>query len=136
MSHRITLEATGAELCIGRSRVRALSGPHKGQWFTLAGVESDRGTHTVHASRRTRVGMHHVRCAPDVFGLIVEEIVSLSRHALSTLVHVRRKIDDGLLLGALALVPLALFEAFHGGEVTRHLLETLFNSRANGGGGH
>lgn len=134
--HRIILASTGAELMPGRSRVRALTGPHTGQWFTLHEVHSHKGEHHVHVSRRTHAGRQHLHhCALSMFGLVVEEIVSLVRHVVNTLVHMRRKIDDGVILGALALIPLALFEAFHGGEWTRHLLEMLFNSRANGGGG-
>lgn len=135
--HRIILASTGSELTLGRSRVRALSGPHTGQWFTLNSVHSHKGEHHLHVSRRTRAGVHHLpHCAPEVFGVIVEEIVNLYRHALNTLAHMRRKVDDGIILGALALVPLAVFEAFHGGEVTRHLLESMFNSHVNTGGGH
>jgi len=135
MNHRITLASTGAEITLGRTCVRAVSGPHTGSWWRVDEIRSVKGVHRVYASRRTRAGRQKRFFAPEIFGLLVEELTTWTRHALNVACHVRRKFDDGIILGALALVPLALFEAFHGGEYTRHLIEMLFNSRANGGGG-
>lgn len=136
MNHVITLACSGRSVTPGVTHVQAVSGKHMGSWWRVDGVRTHKGSHTVLASRRTRVGRQRITGAPDMFGLLVEEVVSLVRHAFNVLHAVRVKCDDGIILGALALVPLALFEAFHGGEMTRHLLESLFNSSVNTGGEH
>lgn len=113
----------------------ALNGPHKGHHFRLEAIVMRDGVHHVRATRPLRGGRHVVHAHPSVFGLIVQEVISAMRHALNTLYHWWQRVDDGLFMGALALIPLAVFEAYHGGEATRHLIEMMFNSRANGGGG-
>lgn len=130
---RITLASTGMDVPLGRS-VQAVKGPYAGTWWRLDDVRKANGQHLICASRTHRVGRHRITVAPDMFGLVIEEIVRFARHCLNTLHAVRVKIDDGIILGFLALIPLALFEAFHGGEWTRHIIEVFFNSRANGGG--
>lgn len=117
----ITLVSTGDSVPLGRS-VQAVMGPYAGTWWRVDDVRKADGRHLVCASRAHRVGRHHIVVAPEVFGLVIQEIVAWYRHVVNILVSLRRKVDDGLILGALALIPLALFEAFHGGEATRELL--------------
>lgn len=121
----ITLATTGDTVEMGRL-VQAVAGPYAGSWWRLDDVRKADGVHVAHVSRKHRVGRHIMHCPAELFGLVVQEIVSLRRHALNVLCDLRRKVDDGIFLGFLALIPLALFEAFHGGEATRQLLESLF----------
>lgn len=129
----ITLATTGDTVEMGRL-VQAVAGPYAGSWWRLDDVRKTDGVHVAHVSRKHRVGRHVMHCPAEMFGLVVQEIVSLARHALNVLADIQRRVDDGIFLGFLALIPLALFEAFHGGEATRQLLESLFNTQANTGG--
>ncbi len=121
----ITLASTGDTVVIGRL-VQAVCGPYAGSWWRLDDVRKADGAHIAHASRSHRLGRHRIAVPAEMFGLVVQEIVSWVRHAVNILCDIRRKVDDGIFLGFLALIPLALFEAFHGGEATRQLLESLF----------
>lgn len=127
----ITLVSTGEFVPIGRS-VQAVTGPYAGQWWRLDDVRKTETCHVVHVSRLTRIGRHRMVAPAEVFGLVVREAVTLWRHVCHLLVVVRRKVDDGLILGALALIPLALFEAFHGGETARHMLMEWLGSSDGG----
>lgn len=129
----ITLASTGVAVVPGRM-IQAITGPYAGSWWRLDDVQKADGCHVAHVSRSHRVGRHRMICPAEIFGLVVQDVVAWYRHAINVLHDVRRKVDDGLILGILALVPLAIFEAFHGGEATRQLLESLFNSRQNTGG--
>lgn len=130
----ITLVTTGDVVPLGRS-IQAVTGPYAGMWWRLDDVRRSDGDtpHVVHVSRLTRIGRHRMVASPGMFGLVIREAVTLWRHVCHLLTVTRRKVDDGLILGALALIPLALFEAFHGGETTRALL-TQWLSSGNGGG--
>lgn len=129
----ITLATTGDTVEIGRL-VQAVTGPYAGSWWRLDDVRKTNGVHMAHVSRKHRVGRHVMHCPAELFGLVVQEVIAWYRHAMNTLCDVRRKVDDGILLGFLALIPLALFEAFHGGEATRQLLESLFGATGAEGG--
>jgi hypothetical protein len=127
----ITLATTGGTVVIGRL-IQAVAGPYAGSWWRLDDVREADGGHLVCASRPHRIGRHRITAPAEVFGLIVQEAVAWSRHVINILCDIRRKVDDGILLGFLALIPLALFEAFHGGEATRQLLESLFGPTEGG----
>lgn len=134
MTYLLTPE--GISVTLGRHYSLVEQGPHKGTWWRLDELFHDGTQHMVRCSRKHRAGRVRRVFAPAVFGLTVHEELTRFKHAFNLVIHARRKVDDGIILGALALIPLALFEAFHGGEATRHLIEAIFNSRANSGGGH
>lgn len=133
MQHLVTSDGT---IVLPGAMLHAQQGPHAGTHWRLAKVWHDGVRHLLRCTRLTRVGRAVMDFHPSVFGLNVIEVSRWWRVGSADIVRWWHKIDDGLFMGALALIPLALFEAFHGGEVTRHWLEMIFNSRANGGGGH
>lgn len=112
----------------------ALSGPHQGHHWRLEELVERDGVHFVRATRIRNRRRCVITCLPEIFGLVVERIVNRARHVANVLHRAWSTIDEGLIMGVLALIPLALFEAYHGGEVARHILESLFNSQANTGG--
>jgi hypothetical protein len=133
MNHRIILASTGEEITLGR-HVHAIAGPYKGTLWRLDEIRPHEGGHRVHVSRRTPVGRRVAQCPLEWFDLRLEEIITGFRHALSHLHHGWQRADEWLWAGVFALIPLALFEAFHGGEATRQLIEHVFNTGVNTGG--
>lgn len=124
----ITLAGTGEPVELGRT-VQATTGPYRGTWWVLVDVHRTDSGHRVVASRPHRVGRHVIRVAPAVFGLIIDEVISWGRHALNTLNVWRQTMGSGVAMGLLALIPLALYEAIHGGELTRHILLRLLGGK-------
>lgn len=111
------INANGEEITVG-TRLRVVSGPRVGEvWnyshLTVHPVDG----HRVHVTRRhPRMGHVHREFHPGVFGLSVEIDITW-RRAVRNRVHlVRRKFDDYLFAGIIALFPLAFFEQFHLGE--------------------
>lgn len=114
--------------------LRAVIGTHTGRYFRFVDVHEDGQRivvrhHGAHPFRHSLAVLH-----PMIFGCVLEQEIAHLRAFFNRCHHAWQRIEDGLWMGALALVPLALFEAYHGGEMTRHLLESLFNSHANTGG--
>lgn len=97
------------------SRLHAVSGPQAGQvWQYSHVIEHPIDGHRVHVTRRhPRLGHVHREFHPGVFGLTVVVDVTWKRHAVNQLHHARTKLDEYLLAGVIALVPLAFFEQFH-----------------------
>lgn len=73
------------------------------------------GATLVHASQRTRVGRAHRIFHPHVFGLeiVVDVEVTRSDRVHHAMHAARTKVNDYMLAGLFALVPLAFFEHFH-----------------------
>lgn len=133
MTHLVTTD--GTVVTLGRTTLPIHFGSHAGEWWRLDEIFHDGTQHMLRCSRLHR-GKVRVRkvFAPVHFALEVMEEITHMRALVNRVHHTWQKIDEGLIMGVLALVPLALFEAFHGGEATRHLLESLFNSSVNTGG--
>jgi hypothetical protein len=105
--------------------LHAVNGPHAGTHWRLE-ILHHNGTHHVlrcsalRHTMRVRMDFH-----PAVFGLNVIEVSQWYRITRHDLIRCWRRIDEGLYMGALALIPLAAFEAFHGGEHARALIMSL-----------
>lgn len=121
MSQQLIHATTGLPVEFGRT-VQAQSGPFAGSWWRLDALVKRDGVWHVSVSRSHRCGRRKVVAPPDVFGLLVREILTLLRRTRNLLVHVWQTIDEGIVMGALALLPLALFEHFHMAEVIVSLM--------------
>ncbi len=113
------------ELVTPGSVLTAVVGPHAGRRFRYVEVHTDgdrimvRHTHP-HPFRNARAVLH-----PSVFACTLHEELTRLRHVLNLLHHAWQKVDEGLLMGVIALAPLAVFEAYNGAEVTREFLTHL-----------
>lgn len=124
MANLVTPE--GITVYLGRHYAMIEKGREKGTWWRLDELFHDGTEHRVRASRRHAAGRVHRTFPPAAFGLIVREELTRLRLLLNRLHHLWQTIDEGVVMGTLALVPLALFEAYHGGEVTREVIHYLF----------
>lgn len=129
------LATESGEIIAPGAILHAVMGPYKGRAFRFLDIHDDReriivAFHGAHPFRHQRVTLH-----PSAFSLFLREEITRLRAALNRCHHLWQRVDEGLIMGALALIPLALFEAYHGGEVTRHVLESIFNTHMNTGGG-
>lgn len=120
MANLVTAE--GTVIVLGRHHALATQGRHTGTWWRIDDLFHDGRDHMVRASQKHAVGRVHRTFPPAVFGLTVQEELSRMRAALNRLHHVRQSVDEGLIMGTLALLPLAVFEAYHGAEHTREFL--------------
>lgn len=113
----------GAILLPG-AQLHAVKGVHAGTHWRLDRIFHNGVTHVLRCSRYVRrVGRVVEHFHPSVFGLDVIEVSRFFKITRRDLAACWHKIDDGLLMGFLALIPLGFFEAYHGGELFRHLLE-------------
>lgn len=125
MTHLVSV-ATGEIVSVGR-HVKAVEGPHAGTWWRISELFHDGTQHMVRATHRhTHVGRVPRTFRPDTFGLRVHEEISHVRHAVNTLHHTWQKLDEWLLAGVIALLPLAFFEQYH-------LAETITSTLGLGG---
>src|SRR6266581_8256956 len=108
---------------------QAISGPHKGSWWRLDKIVKRDSLHHMSASRKHKIGRHKITVLPEIFGLRVHETMNVIKDIMCRVRKFWRKIDEGLYMGALALIPLAYFEQYHGAEwiteVIRSVIETL-----------
>lgn len=97
----------------------------------------DDTTHHVHCTRvvkgsRGRTFRGHREFHPSVFGLEIKIDVTWQRRVKCRTVHAFHKIDDYLMAGLFALVPLAIFEHYHlAGTITEFVTLGMM-----GDGGH
>lgn len=114
------ITAAGTEAIEGITALRIANGPSLGQHWRYERLTHDRvdGEHRVHASKSGgKRGRVHREFHPHVFGATVVVDITWRRRAVQGVKRVCHKVDDALVMGALALVPLAFFEHFHGAEV-------------------
>lgn len=109
-------EATGAAITPG-AMLRAIQGPHMGTHWRFHELKMTDTGHRVCVSRPVSAGRVHREFHPGVFGLKVVIDISWSMHVRHTLRVGWSKIDDWLLAGVVALVPLAFFEQYHWAEM-------------------
>lgn len=88
----------------------AVIGPHTGRHFRFVAVHEDRARIIVHRMhphpfRNSRAVVH-----PSIFALSLQAEVARARHVLNALHHAWQKLDEWLLAGVVALVPLALVD--------------------------
>lgn len=107
--------------------LHATKGVHAGTHWRLEKIVRHGAEHVLRVSRYVRkVGRVFEHLHPSIFGLDLVEVTRQIRIGGADLVRCWRKIDDGLLMGVLALVPLGVFEALHGSEHFRLFLESIF----------
>lgn len=102
----------GEEIHSGAT-LRATSGAYLGRRFRFVEVHDDGERITVtmlhpHPFRHARQVMH-----PSAFGLRLHRPLSRSRRMANAVHHVWQRVDEWLLAGLVALIPLAFFERFH-----------------------
>lgn len=118
--------ASDGTVILPGAMLHAVHGPHAGSHWRLEGLHHNGTHHVLRCSRLVRGSMrvrmdHH----PRVFDLDVVELSAWWRISRDDVMRCWHRIDDGLIMGVLALVPLAAFEAFHGGEHARALIMSL-----------
>jgi len=114
MAHVVTAEG---QIILPGAMLHAVHGPHAGTHWRLEKVHHNGEHHVLRCTRLLRrVGRVVMDFHPSVFGLNVIEMKRWYRLGRDDLRRFLGKIDDGLFMGILALIPLAAFEAFHGSE--------------------
>ena len=110
------------ELVLPGHVLTAVAGPHAGRRFRFAGIHADGKRVLVHHTsphpfRNARTVLH-----PSVFACILREEVTRLKHLVNLCHHTWQRLDEWLLAGAVALVPLAFFEQYHLAERITHAL--------------
>ncbi|MCX5605979.1 hypothetical protein OOK29_48560 [Streptomyces phaeochromogenes] len=125
---KLVSRATGQEVTPG-STLHMQSGSAAGRaWRFEHIVERPDGNHHVHVTRLSgKLGRTPRQYHPDVFGCDITIEITWRQSVRNAAHHAWTKVDDYLLAGAFALVPLAFFEQYH-------LAETI--TSALGFGGH
>jgi hypothetical protein len=111
---KLASNVTGLEINCGEI-LHAQTGPTAGRAWRFEGIaERPIGAHHVHVSRSGgKLGRIHREYHPGVFGCEIKIDVTWRQRTKNRVQRMRTKIDDYLMAGAFALVPLALFEHFH-----------------------
>lgn len=95
--------------------VHVIMGPNVGRAYRYEGVIVYGKTHRVKCTRKAVHG--HFRSVewyhPNALGCTVYTRLTLRQHVKSSCVSIFHKIDDWLMAGLFALIPLAAFEHFH-----------------------
>lgn len=120
MHHLVSADGT---VVMPGTMVHAVTGPHAGTHWRLEKVHHNGETHVLRCSRLLRSMRVRMDFHPSVFGLHMIEIKAWYKIGKADLRRFWGKIDEGVIMGALALVPLAVFEAFHGAEHFREFIE-------------
>ena len=108
MHHLVTAE--GTPVTYGRSHHCVVAGPHQGTHWRIDDLLHNGTEWLVRASRTHRAGRVHRTFSPSVFALEVREELTRARHALNAVHHTWQRIDEWLLAGVFALIPLGLVE--------------------------
>lgn len=104
---------SGQTIQLRRTHLTAQHGPHAGRTFRIDDVTKVNGKHVVVASRKHNKSIRHmIKVAPEVFGIVVTEVEEIIRTAWTKARRVWARIDDGLYMGTMALIPLAYFEHY------------------------
>lgn len=133
MPHELINPTTGRVITPG-TKIHTVHGSHP--WTYRALRKIDDRTHHVQATRvvkgsRGRTFRGHREFHPSVFGLEVRVSVTWERKAVCKARHAFHKIDDYLLAGVFAIIPLAFFEHYHmAGTITEFVTLGML------GGGH
>lgn len=111
---KLISNVTGLEINCG-DILHAQIGPTAGRAWRFEGIaERPDGVHHVHVSRSGwQFGRIRREYHPGVFGCEIKIDITWLQRTKNCAHRVRAKIDDYLMAGAFALVPLALFEHFH-----------------------
>ncbi|MFE5369231.1 hypothetical protein [Streptomyces mirabilis] len=114
MTTHLVSRTTGEEINCGET-LHMTSGPSAGRAWRFEHIaEKPDGKHHVHVSRcGGKLGRIHREYHPGVFGCEIKIDITWRMHVSNSARHMRSKIDDYLMAGAFALIPLALYEHFH-----------------------
>lgn len=115
----IIMASTGETVALGRM-VQAQTGAHTGTWWRLDDVVHNGREHIARVSRHIGRSRRVAAFPLHVFGLVVQEVTRWWHRVVRVVVH---KVDDYMLAGLFALVPLAFFERYHGAEVITEWVE-------------
>ena len=118
--------ADGQNVQLRRTCIVAKIGPHAGRCFRIDDVVKRDGQHVVRATRKHATGRHMITVLPEVFGLIIREIEEITRRVINRVRRTWMKIDEGLYMGTLALIPLAYFEHYEMADKIVEILHSIF----------
>lgn len=118
--------ADGQTVRLRQTVLTAQSGSHKGRAFRIDDVTKINGRHIVKATRKHPTGRHSIKVLPEVFGLVITELEEITRKIVNRFLTTWRKIDEGLYMGTLALIPLAYFEHYEMADKIVEMFHTLF----------
>jgi hypothetical protein len=118
--------ADGQTVRLRQTVLTAHSGDHRGHAFRIDDVTKINGRHVVKATRKHRTGRHTIKVAPEIFRLVITEIEETLRKIKTRVVTTWAKIDEGLYMGTLALIPLAYFEHYELADKIVEFFHTLF----------
>jgi hypothetical protein len=118
--------ADGQTVRLRQTVLTARSGVHKGRTFRIDDVTKLNGRHVVKASRKHPIGRHVIKVLPEIFGLVITEIEETFRKIKARVIKTWTKIDEGLYMGTLALIPLAYFEHYEMADKIVEFFHTLF----------
>lgn len=124
MAHLVTNDG---QIILPGAMLHAVHGPHVGTHWRLESIHHNGVHHVLRCSRMYRTMRVRMDHHPRVFGLemITDDVTQWYRITRDDLRACWHKIDDGLFMGVLALIPLAFFEAFNGSEHCRAFLESV-----------
>ena len=109
------ITTTGETVPLGRV-LTAAHGPYKGRRFRLVDFHADGERLRVHLLHPHPFRHAPLVLHPSVFLLEIRREVTRVRHALNALHHTWQRVDEWLLAGFAALIPLAFFEHYHWAE--------------------
>ncbi|MFC4463982.1 hypothetical protein ACFPH6_05290 [Streptomyces xiangluensis] len=114
---KLVSRATGQEITPG-STLHMQSGPTAGRaWRFEHIVERPDGHHHVHVTCSSgKLGRIPRQYHPDVFGCEITIDITWRQNFRNAVRHAWTRVDDYLLAGAFALIPLAFFEHYHWAE--------------------
>lgn len=111
---RLINQATGSTIPPG-AILHVVSGPNMGQAWRYERIRPmEDGAHRVHVTKsHPKLGRVHREYHAHVFGAEVKIDITWQRHTLNSLHHVVSRMDEWIMAGFFALVPLSLFETLH-----------------------
>lgn len=117
---RVVDTLTGEEVTEGTMLRHAVTGQ---RWRFSHVTHHPVHGHRVHATRaHHRLGRIPGQFSPSVFGIEVTVKIGWKRHVVNVAHVTISKLDEWLLAGVIALVPLAFFEQFHAAETITGIL--------------
>lgn len=121
---QLTIASTGQVLTPG-CRIQAVSGTLAGSWWRLDAVSHNGREYVVHVRRAVGRLVQRAAFPLHMFGLAYDEMVAWWRDPRHTVRVICHKVDEWLMAGLFALIPLALFEGYHVPERVSELLHHL-----------
>jgi hypothetical protein len=128
------INSEGERLSVG-CIVHVTTGPTIGRAYRYEGVHVFGKTHRVKVTRKSPYG--HFRSVewvhPTMLGCRVECPRTLNQRCHDAVLTTWHRVDDWIMAGVFALIPLAMFEHFH---MADNITEAITLGMITGGGGH